>query len=88
MSKHGAGGNVELRLYMEGRYIPNALTGIQVAGNTGQPATAQLELVPTNTIKHILPGTWIHAFVTDDALQDRVEWHVIDHCVGKAGKHA
>lgn len=65
MAKHGTGGNIKVRFYMEGRLIENGLASIQVAGNTGQPATAQLELTPTNTIKHIMPGTWVHVFTTD-----------------------
>jgi len=50
---------------MEGRLVENALNHVQVSGHTGSPATAQLSLVPTNTIKHILPGTWVHVFATD-----------------------
>lgn len=52
-------------MYMEGQLIKNGLANINVSGDVGAPAGAQLELVPTNTIKHILPGTWIHVFVTD-----------------------
>lgn len=65
MARHGKAAAVKLRFYMEGRLVPNGLNHIQVSGHTGSPATAQLELVPTNTIKHILPGTWIHVFATD-----------------------
>jgi hypothetical protein len=65
MPRHGTGAEVKVRLYMEGRLVENALNHVQVSGHTGSPATCQLELVPTNTIKHILPGTWIHVFVTD-----------------------
>ena len=54
-----------MRLYMEGVYLPNALAGVNVQGATNSPAQATLELVPTNTIRHILPGTWVHVFVTD-----------------------
>lgn len=65
MARHGKGVAVKLRFYMEGRHLPNALNHVQVSGHTGSPATAQCDLVPTNTIKHILPGTWVHVFATD-----------------------
>ncbi|MBW2691020.1 MAG: hypothetical protein JRE57_00120 [Deltaproteobacteria bacterium] len=65
MARHGTGGRVETRLYMEGRLVKNAMVNVRVQGSVGQPSTAQLELVPTNTIKHILPFTWIHVFTTD-----------------------
>jgi hypothetical protein len=65
MPRHGKGVEVKLRLYMEGRLVDNGLAAVQVSGHTGSPATAQLEMVPTNTIKHVLPGTWIHVFATD-----------------------
>jgi len=65
MSKHGTGANIKVRLYMEGRLLENAFSSMNVSGNTGSPAVAQLELVPTNAIKHILPGTWVHIFTTD-----------------------
>jgi hypothetical protein len=50
---------------MEGRLVENAFVSIVVSGGVNSPATAQIELVPTDTIKHILPGTWIHVFTTD-----------------------
>lgn len=65
MARHGKGAKIRLRLYMEGRLVENALDHVQVSGHTGAPATAQLSLVPTNTIKHVLPGTWVHVFATD-----------------------
>ena len=65
MSAHGAGANIKARLYLEGRYIANGMSTIMVTGGAGAPATAQVNLTPTNSIKHILPGTWIHIFVTD-----------------------
>jgi len=65
MSRQGTGSRVELRMYMEGILVENGLANVSVSGDIGMPASAQLELVPTNTIKHILPGTWIHVFVTD-----------------------
>lgn len=65
MARHGTGANIRVRIYFEGRLIENSFVSMTVSGSIGSPATAQLELVPTNTIKHILPGTWIHVFVTD-----------------------
>jgi len=65
MSRHGTGAAVKVRIYLEGQHIENALVNVNVTGAIGSPTTAQIELVPTNTIKHILPGTWIHVFVTD-----------------------
>jgi len=65
MAKHGIGGLVKTRLYLEGRLVENALVSVMTHGTVNQPATAQLELVPTNTIRHILPFTWVHVFVTD-----------------------
>jgi hypothetical protein len=50
---------------MEGRLVENAMVSVMATSGTGQPATAQIELVPTNTIKHILPFTWVHVFTTD-----------------------
>lgn len=65
MAKHGNARNVKVRLYMEGRLVENAFVGVFVRSNVGSTATAQLELVPTNAIKNMLPGTWIHIFTTD-----------------------
>jgi len=65
MSRHGTGAAVKIRLYLEGRLIDDALAHVTVSGSIGAPASAQLELVPTNSIKHILPGTWVHIFTTD-----------------------
>ena len=65
MARHGTGANIKVRLYFEGRLVENSFASVTVNGSVGSPATAQLEIVPTNTIKHIFPGTWIHVFVTD-----------------------
>ena len=65
MSRHGVASRVEVRLYMEGVYLPNALVNVSVHAQTSSPAGCVLQLVPTNTIRHILPGTWVHVFVTD-----------------------
>jgi len=65
MARHGSGTSVKLRIYLEGQLIENALVHTNVSGTIGSPAMAQIELVPTNTIKHIMPGTWIHIFTTD-----------------------
>jgi len=65
MPRMGVGSRVDVRLYLEGYHIPNALLSTQVAGMIGGPSTCQLSIVPTNTAKHIMPGTWVHVFVTD-----------------------
>ena len=65
MARQGIGREVKLLFYMEGRLIESGLVSCIVSGPTGQPSTAQLELVPTNTIKHIMPLTWVHVFTTD-----------------------
>ena len=50
---------------MEGQLVKNGLASVSVSGDVSVASSGQLELVPTNTIKHIMPGTWIHVFVTD-----------------------
>lgn len=65
MASQGAGAALEMRLYLEGILVENGLAEAYVSDNEGAPATAQLQLVPTNTLKHILSGTWVHLFVTD-----------------------
>lgn len=65
MTQQGTARSVQVRLYMEGRLVENAFVSTVVSGGQGRPSTAQIELVPTNTIKHILPFTWIHIFATD-----------------------
>lgn len=65
MARLGIGKLVRARLYLEGFLVENAFHSVQVSGHTGAPATAQIDLVPTNTIKHIMPGTYVHVFTTD-----------------------
>src|SRR5579859_5208861 len=65
MARQGAGAQVRTRLYMEGRLIESGLLDAYVSDNTGAPATAQLQLTPTNALKHLLPFTWVHLFATD-----------------------
>jgi hypothetical protein len=65
MAGQGTARLVKTRLYLEGRLLENAFVSIMVRGGAGQPAMAQIELVPTNTVKHIMPGTWVHVFTTD-----------------------
>jgi hypothetical protein len=65
MPRKGTGAEVSTRIYMEGMLIENAFVNVSVSGSVGAPLQAQIELVPTNTIKHLLPFTWIHVFVTD-----------------------
>lgn len=64
MTRHGIGAQIKVRLYLEGRLV-EGFVSLQVSAGVGSPATAQLELVPTNTIKHILPYTWVHVFTND-----------------------
>src|SRR4051794_16002155 len=65
MPGQGSGAQVKTRLYLEGRLVANGLLDAYVSDNTGAPATAQLQLAPTNSVKHLLHGTWVHLFVTD-----------------------
>lgn len=65
MSRQGTGAEVSTRIYMEGMLVENAFVNVSVSGAVGAPLQAQIELVPTNTIKHMLPFTWFHVFVTD-----------------------
>ena len=65
MGRMGVGARINVRLYLEGYHIENALLNTQVSGTIGGPSTAQLSIVPTNTAKQIMPGTWVHVFVTD-----------------------
>ncbi len=65
MASRGIGTQVKTRLYLEGLLVDNGLVEAFVADSEGAPATAQLQLTPTNALKHILPGTWVHLFVTD-----------------------
>jgi len=65
MAKMGAGASVSTRLYLEGYHVDNALIQVQATSSVGGPATCQLSMVPTNVAKHIMPGTWVHVFVTD-----------------------
>ena len=70
MSRQGTGARVAVRIYMEGIHVPNGFVNLSCSGGRNQPASCQLEMVPTNTIRHIMPGTWIHIFVTDPWDQD------------------
>lgn len=65
MSNLGVGRKINVRLYMEGRLVENAFVSVKVSAGVGRSMSAQLELVPTNTVKHLLPGTWVHVFTTD-----------------------
>lgn len=70
MATHGTGVAVKTRLYMEGTLLENAMVSLAVNGGVNSPASCQLELVPTDTIRHIMPGTWVHVFTTDPWEQD------------------
>lgn len=50
---------------MEGLLVENGFVSLQTDGVTGTHASCQLEMVPTDTIRHIMAGTWVHVFVTD-----------------------
>lgn len=65
MPTQGAAAQLKMRLYLEGLLVDSGLLEAYVSDNEGAPATAQLQLTPTKTLKHILPGTWVHLFVTD-----------------------
>lgn len=65
MPSLGAAARVNVRIYFEGKLIPSAGASVMVHGATGAPLTFQLSLVPSNSIKHIMAGTWIHVFATD-----------------------
>ena len=81
MAKQGTGGRVSVRLYMEGILIENGFVSVSCQGGRSQPASCQIELVPTNTIRHIMPGTWVHVFVTDpwdiDAAGDNSDYKLL-----------
>lgn len=65
MANHGHGSQVLFRVYMEGRYIANGVSSIIMSSGEGAPSTCQLSMVPTETIRHIMPFTWVHVFTTD-----------------------
>jgi hypothetical protein len=65
MATQGVASNVQVRIYFEGRLVENAGTSFIAEDNVGAPATAQINCTPTNSIRHILPGTWVHIFTTD-----------------------
>lgn len=70
MSKFGTAASIRVRVYFEGILVENAAASVTVTGGVNQPASAGIELVPTNTIKHIMPGTWVHVFTNDPLDQD------------------
>ena len=65
MLRHGVGSNVGVRVYLEGRLVERGFLSVTASANEGAPATAQINMTPTNSIKHILYGTWVHVFTTD-----------------------
>ena len=65
MTRQGHGALIQARLYLEGRFIDGGMLNIFASDHVGAPATAQIQLVPTNAVKHLLFGTWVHVFVTD-----------------------
>jgi hypothetical protein len=61
----GDGKKVDAKLYLEGRLIENGFVRATITGGVNAPAAAEIRLVPTRAIKHILPMTEVHLFATD-----------------------
>lgn len=64
-ASQGTGREVSTRLYLEGRLVEDAFVSVMVAGNVGAPQTAQIEIVPTKSAKHIMPLTSVQVYTTD-----------------------
>lgn len=56
---------IKTALYVEGKRLDNAFISATVSSQVGKPATAVISLVPTNSIRHILPRTYIQLFSND-----------------------
>ena len=54
---------LKLRLFLEGQEVP--VIAATVIGGVGQPATATLQVVPTDDIFNLLPRTLVHLFFFD-----------------------
>jgi hypothetical protein len=55
-----------LRLFLEGVEVP--VISAQVNSGPDQPATAAIQIVPTDMSLHLLPRTLVHLFYLDDAV--------------------
>jgi len=62
---NGIARSIKPILYIEGKRLDNALISYTTSAAIGRPSTAAISLVPTGTIRHILPRTYIHLFTTD-----------------------
>ena len=54
---------VDLKLYLEG--IPVPVVGATVSSTIGSPATANIEVIPDDSLSMILPRTVVHLFYLD-----------------------
>lgn len=65
MAKTGMGGAsyLHLRLFMEGFEVP--VIGASVTASVGAPASASIQLVPSNRLTTLLPRTMVHLFFLD-----------------------
>ncbi len=61
----GTARSIKPVLYIEGKRVDNALISYTTSSFIGKPSTAALSLVPTDTIRHILPRTYIHLYTSD-----------------------
>jgi hypothetical protein len=61
----GVGRPIKPVLYIEGKRLDNAFISATCSANIGKPSTAVISLTPTDTIRHILPRTYVHLFVND-----------------------
>lgn len=61
----GVGKPIKPYIYIEGKRLDNAFISATVSSQIGSPATAVIELTPTNTIRYILPRSYVHIFVND-----------------------
>lgn len=61
----GVGRPIKPILYIEGKRIDNALITATCNASIGSPSTAVISLTPTDTIRRILPRTYVHLFVND-----------------------
>jgi hypothetical protein len=58
-----ASGRQKVRVFLEGREVPN--TAVSISHRMNAPAMANIELVPLGIIKFIRPRTQVHVFVRD-----------------------
>jgi len=61
----GTARSIKPILYIEGKRLDNALISYTTSAAIGRPSTAAISLVPTDTIRHIFPRTYIHLYTTD-----------------------